>query len=281
MKLYFYYSQRQSRDLAQQISQQLTEHGHDVLGDQMTLNSGVGFNQMMYQQLLASDAMVILVDEVVLESKWAFAMVAIAEACGIPILPLIRESGSVSNHKNEFVSVISNYQSIVLQEEDAKYMENIISSMDKIGTRRNLTNILPKGYMAVKPLLSLPSRSPQFICDVFMVMPFAHTFTPLYTDHIKPLVEKKDLAIKRGDDFFAQQAIMSDVWSAINSSKLVIVDCTGKNANVFYELGIAHTLGRPTIMITQSIDDIPFDIRHLRMIVYEYTPTRLYPFQAA
>ena len=133
--------------------------------------------------------------------------------------------------------------------------------------------------MAIKPLLSLPSRASQFVCDVFMVMPFADTFTPIYADHIKPLIEKKGLAIKRGDDFFAQQAIMSDVWSAINSSKLVIVDCTGKNANVFYELGIAHTLGRPTIMVTQSIDDIPFDIRHLRMIVYEYTPRGMVEFE--
>jgi hypothetical protein len=89
MKLYFYYSRLQNYSLAQQISQQLIENGHDVLGDQMTLNSAVSFNQMMYEQLLASDAMVILADEVVIESKWAFAMVAIAEACGIPILPLI------------------------------------------------------------------------------------------------------------------------------------------------------------------------------------------------
>jgi hypothetical protein len=44
---------------------------------------------------------------------------------------------------------------------------------------------------------------------------------------------------------------------------------------VFYELGIAHTLGKPTIMITQNIDDTPFDLRHLRTVTYENTPDGL------
>jgi hypothetical protein len=41
---------------------------------------------------------------------------------------------------------------------------------------------------------------------------------------------------------------------------------------VFYETGIAHTVGKEVILITQTIDDVPFDLRHLRCIVYEYTP---------
>ncbi len=45
-------------------------------------------------------------------------------------------------------------------------------------------------------------------------------------------------------------------------------DCTGRNPNVFYEIGIAHTLGREVILITQSDNDIPFDLRHLRYVRY-------------
>jgi hypothetical protein len=41
---------------------------------------------------------------------------------------------------------------------------------------------------------------------------------------------------------------------------------------VFYETGIAHTVGKEVILITQNMDDVPFDLRHLRCILYEYTP---------
>jgi hypothetical protein len=72
---------------------------------------------------------------------------------------------------------------------------------------------------------------------------------------------------------------MDEVWAGIYSSRLVIVECTGRNANVFYELGIAHTLGKSYIMIAQSIDDVPFDLRHLRTIVYQNTPDGLQALQ--
>ena len=77
-----------------------------------------------------------------------------------------------------------------------------------------------------------------------------------------------NLRIKRGDDFFATHAVMTDVWSAMFRSYCVIAECTGRNANVFYELGMAHTLNKPTILLTQDIEDIPFDIRQLRHIHY-------------
>jgi hypothetical protein len=49
---------------------------------------------------------------------------------------------------------------------------------------------------------------------------------------------------------------------------VVVCDCTGRNPNVFYEIGIAHTLGREVILITQNAADIPFDLRHLRYVAY-------------
>jgi hypothetical protein len=54
----------------------------------------------------------------------------------------------------------------------------------------------------------------------------------------------------------------------IDRSCVVICNCTGRNPNVFYEIGIAHTLGREVILITQIEGDIPFDLRHLRYVRY-------------
>jgi hypothetical protein len=72
---------------------------------------------------------------------------------------------------------------------------------------------------------------------------------------------------------------MQDIWNAIAASKIIIADCTGKNPNVFYEIGIAHTLGRPVILITQNPEDVPFDVRHFRYIRYELTPRGMKAFE--
>ena len=63
-------------------------------------------------------------------------------------------------------------------------------------------------------------------------------------------------------------AIIQDIVNLIDRAKVVVCDCTGRNPNVFYEIGIAHTLGREVVLLTQSEQDVPFDLRHLRYIRY-------------
>jgi len=112
-------------------------------------------------------------------------------------------------------------------------------------------------------------------------MPFADELKPVYEDHVKAVTQRLGLAAVRADDFFAANLIISDVWNAINQARILIADCTGRNPNVFYELGIAHTLGKPVILIAQSADDIPFDIRHIRTILYNLTPRGMRDFESA
>jgi hypothetical protein len=119
-----------------------------------------------------------------------------------------------------------------------------------------------------------PSTSKQFKGDIFMIMPFAASFSGIYQDIIKPLVGDLKLTITRGDEFNSTRGvIMEEVWAALNACRFVIAEISGGNDNVFYELGIAHTLNKPAILITQSKspDDIPFDVRHLRYLRYENT----------
>lgn len=130
----------------------------------------------------------------------------------------------------------------------------------------------------VKPIFGEPQYF-QDLPDVFVLMPFRDELKPVYEDHILRVTQHLGLICRRGDDFFRTRAVIDDLWSAIYYSKACIADCTGKNPNVFYELGMAHTLGRPTILITQSIDDIPFDIRHIRHILYQLTPRGMHQFE--
>lgn len=128
--------------------------------------------------------------------------------------------------------------------------------------------------ITVNPIFGEPNQNTQFQSDVFMIMPFREELDSIYKNMIIPTVNDMNLTIKRGDDFNSVSGqIISEVWAAINACRLVIVETTQENANVYYELGIAHTLGKPAILLTQGkeIEDFPFDIRHLRFIVYENT----------
>ena len=89
---------------------------------------------------------------------------------------------------------------------------------------------------------------------------------------IRPTIERIDgLRCLRADDIYDNRPIIEDIWRQINESAIVISELTERNPNVFYETGIAHTIGKEVILITQSMDDVPFDLRHLRCIVYDYT----------
>lgn len=128
------------------------------------------------------------------------------------------------------------------------------------------------GRIEVQPIWGEPQRHSQFHSDIFMVMPFREEFTEIYNMVIRPTVANLNLVIKRGDDFRSTgNFIVQEVWAALNACRLVIAEMSLDNPNVYYELGIAHTLGKPVILLTQQkdIQTIPFDVRHLRFIVYE------------
>lgn len=72
----------------------------------------------------------------------------------------------------------------------------------------------------------------------------------------------------RADNIWEHHEIIQDIVSLIDKCAIVVCDCTSRNANVFYEIGIAHSLGKEVILITQSAQDIPFDLAHLRNIRY-------------
>ncbi|CAD0358706.1 hypothetical protein [Xanthomonas hortorum] len=102
---------------------------------------------------------------------------------------------------------------------------------------------------------------------VSAMMPFDASFNPIYAA-IQLASTNASLRCRRADDIWENPAVIQDVVSLIDRSRIVICDCTGRNPNVFYEAGIAHTLGREVILIAQSGQDIPFDLRHLRFVPY-------------
>ena len=111
---------------------------------------------------------------------------------------------------------------------------------------------------------------------VFVLMPFAEDLTNIYQNIIKPTVESKSVGLvcRRADDYKTNKAIIQDIWKAICEAQIIIADLTELNPNVMYELGIAHTVGKETILIYQRRGndiEFPFDLAHIRRIEYENT----------
>lgn len=102
---------------------------------------------------------------------------------------------------------------------------------------------------------------------VSVMMPFAPQFDNLY-EVLAETCANSGFRCSRADDIWLNDAIVEDVVHLIATSRVVIADLTERNSNVFYEIGIAHTLGKDVILITQSQNDVPFDLRHLRYLTY-------------
>lgn len=100
------------------------------------------------------------------------------------------------------------------------------------------------------------------------MMPFSAEMVAVH-DAIRLAAHNSGMRCKRADNIWEHSELIQDVVDLIDAARVVVCDCTGRNANVFYEAGIAHTLGRDVILITQSGDDIPFDLKHHRYISYD------------
>jgi hypothetical protein len=127
--------------------------------------------------------------------------------------------------------------------------------------------------MAVAPVFGRPQPPPadQKI-EVFVLMPFKAKLEKVYSIHIKKMCEDLGVTIRRADEIFSPKPFMEKVWDGICAAQLILADCTEKNPNVFYEIGMAHTVGKKVVLITRSDKDIPSDIKHFDYIPYIYDP---------
>ena len=55
----------------------------------------------------------------------------------------------------------------------------------------------------------------------------------------------------------------------IQDATVLLAELTTTNANVFYELGVAHEKGKPVVLVSETMDSVPFDLRQLRVILYD------------
>lgn len=105
----------------------------------------------------------------------------------------------------------------------------------------------------------------------FVVMQFEETYDNLYREVIRPVCEKRGFQVERADDVFRPATILQDIINGLLDSEVVIAEVSPANPNVFYELGYAHALDKPTVLLARRGEKLPFDISGYRVIFYDDT----------
>lgn len=104
---------------------------------------------------------------------------------------------------------------------------------------------------------------------VFVLMPFDKTFDDIYAFGIKQTCKHLDAYCERVDEQIFSERILDRIYNQISKADIIIADMSNRNANVFYEVGYAHGIGKNVILLTSNADDIPFDLKHFPHIVYD------------
>src|SRR6266705_2419167 len=103
---------------------------------------------------------------------------------------------------------------------------------------------------------------------VFVLMPFDSSFDDIYKFGINAAADEVGAYAERVDEQMYSGGILDRIFNQISKADAIIADMTGRNPNVFYEVGYAHALGKVVLLLTQNTDDIPFDLKHRQHTVY-------------
>lgn len=105
----------------------------------------------------------------------------------------------------------------------------------------------------------------------FLAMPFKATYSDELYVKISSALRQLGIFCHRADEDIRGGTVMIDVLRGLAEAELVIIDVTGNNPNVFYELGIAHAVrcAESTVLITQAMEKVPFDVKHYRFLEYK------------
>jgi len=104
----------------------------------------------------------------------------------------------------------------------------------------------------------------------FVIMPFANPIGGYYELIYEPAIKRTGLSPVRADtDIFGTGKIIEQIWAGLKHAKVLVAELTGRNPNVLYELGLAHALHKPVVLISSNESDVPFDVRHVRVIYYD------------
>ena len=102
----------------------------------------------------------------------------------------------------------------------------------------------------------------------FTIMPFTPELDDLYHLGIREVIAKIGGACERADEIQDVGGIVEKIYELIQDADVIIAEVTEPNPNVYYEVGYAHALGKPVVLLTRNIQNSPFDLRMYHHVIY-------------
>jgi PAS domain S-box-containing protein len=142
--------------------------------------------------------------------------------------------------------------------------------------RKGPVLVLEAEEMVVQPFYNPPRKSvTPDKPELFVLMPFAKDMAPVFKNQITRVAEKLGLELTRADTLWHEGLVMVKTWEAICRADVIVVDCSGLNSNVLYELGLAHVVKGKKVVLIGQLDpkELPFNIKGVEYIEYALTDT--------
>lgn len=115
----------------------------------------------------------------------------------------------------------------------------------------------------------------------FVLTPFEPEFDRIFERIIKPSIEEEGYEVLKANTNLQQRNIMRTIVEGVAHADLIVAELTGNNPNVFYELGMAHGLQQPVIMVSQDLSQVPFDLRSYNVLTYSTDVFEVDDFRAS
>jgi hypothetical protein len=199
--------------------------------------------------------------------RFAYQLYQFERATGWRSLVLAGNAGHIISGKPYDISVHVQGQRLFFKEDNITVFEHLLQSPPTVGQ----LGLFAWGPDSVE---FTNFRVQQERGSAFVVMQFTEPYVGLYNEVIKQVVECEPFKLEArhaGETF--GRVILQDIVRGLEEARVVIAEITPANKNVFYELGYAHALKKPTILLTakDSVNELPFDIKGYRCILYENT----------
>lgn len=270
------------RDFVERLVADLDARGHDVFYDQR-IPPGESWADSLARAIESAAFVLVVLSPRSVESPWVLQECAIAlsreidaQARVIPLLiepckvPALLAGKTYASFDRDYAVGLQR----VLQVLQGRPQDGFATAPASAGAVARIRSDV-EHFKAAAPGANAPPRAAATgPLRCFVVMPFGdRNLQDLYTYYMKPTLEERcGLLVERGDDPFGSNVVMDDIRSSIDAADFIVADLTGRNANVFYEVGICHALEKPVLLLAQSMEDVPFDLRHRRILLYSITP---------
>ena len=206
-----------------------------------------------------------------------FMSVVICITVLIFMLVGIYQRNNQTENKNVFINTNNDEERSYLEHQIAELNEKMVSTEKRWREAYHLIIASQNRQIDENGTISVRSFLEGFGIDIDSIKiqnDLAFVLTPFHSDYaqtynvIMDTCGRAKMTCMKGDEEYVQKDLLQHTINYIVKSRVIIANINGRNPNVFYELGIAQTLNKPTILIAHIDTKVPIDLQNQYMIIY-------------